>query len=167
MDPKRLGRLIERHAAALVLFARQRCATPEDVVQEAFIRLAGLRTPPENPLAWLFRAVRNGSINAATAANRRRRREAEAAAEAPAWFATGDLGAIGAEEAEAGLRALPVAQREVIVAHLWGGLSFEQIAEINACSSSTAHRHYHDGLNALRAHLGVPCPNKTSRPNPA
>jgi len=37
MDPTFLGRLIDRHAAALVLYARQWCAAPEDVVQDAFL----------------------------------------------------------------------------------------------------------------------------------
>ena len=54
------------------LFARQWCDTPEDVVQEAFVKLASAGTPPENPAAWLFRVVRNGRLNAAQAARRRR-----------------------------------------------------------------------------------------------
>ena len=33
MGPELLGRLFDDHAAALVLYARQWCATPEDVVQ--------------------------------------------------------------------------------------------------------------------------------------
>ena len=68
------------------------------------------------------------------------------------------------EAAEAELRALPIEQREVIVAHLWGGLTFEQIAEVAGCSSSTAHRHYSAGLSALRRRLGESC--RTSRPIP-
>ena len=79
MDSDWLGRLVDRHAAALELFARQWCDTPEDVVQEAFVKLASARTPPENPSAWLFRVVRNGALNAAQAARRRRRHESEAA----------------------------------------------------------------------------------------
>ena len=73
MDSDELGRLIDRHAAALELYARQWCETPEDVVQEAFLKLAGQGGLPENPAAWLFRVVRNGAINAAKAAKRRRR----------------------------------------------------------------------------------------------
>ena len=60
MDSDWLGQLVDRHAAALELFARQWCDTPEDVVQEAFVKLAPQRTLPENPAAWLFRVVRNG-----------------------------------------------------------------------------------------------------------
>ena len=39
-------------------------------------------------------------------------------------------------------------QREVIVAQLWGGLTFEQVGELMGSSSSTAHRLYQAGLNA-------------------
>jgi DNA-directed RNA polymerase specialized sigma24 family protein len=88
MDSDLLGRLVDRHAAALELFARQWCDAPEDVVQEAFVKLAAQRTLPENPVAWLFRVVRNGALNAAEAARRRRRHEAEAAAAATRWFQT-------------------------------------------------------------------------------
>src|SRR5271170_2147946 len=86
MDSDWLGRLVDRHAAALELFARQWCDAPEDVVQEAFVKLAAQRTLPENPAAWLFRVVRNGAHNAAKATQRRRRRESEAAAESTGWF---------------------------------------------------------------------------------
>src|ERR1700733_1444149 len=85
MDSAELGRLIDRHAAALELYARQWCDTPEDVVQEAFLKLAGQGGLPDNPAARLFRVVRNGPINAATAARRRRRHES-GAAETRTWF---------------------------------------------------------------------------------
>ena len=67
MNPDLLGRLIDRHAPALELYARQWCDTAEDVVQEAFVKLAGQNPAPDHPAAWLFRAVRNGALNAATA----------------------------------------------------------------------------------------------------
>ena len=41
VGPALLGELLDRHGAALVLFARQFCASPEDVVQEAFVQLRG------------------------------------------------------------------------------------------------------------------------------
>ena len=58
--------------------------------------------------------------------------------------------------------SLPLEQREVIVAHLWGGLTFEQIGELSGCSASTAHRQYTAGLSAIRERLGVTC--RKSRP---
>src|SRR5262249_26694350 len=85
MESDELGRLIDRHAAALGLYARQWCDAREDVVQEAFLKPARQGGLPENPAAWLFRIVRNGAINASTAARRRRRHES-GAAEARTWF---------------------------------------------------------------------------------
>jgi RNA polymerase sigma factor (sigma-70 family) len=160
MNSDELGRLIDRHAPALELYARQWCDTPEDVVQEAFLKLAEQGGLPDNPAAWLFRVVRNGAINASTAARRRRRHES-GAAEARTWFQVESTAshpdAFDPESLTAELQALPLEQREVIVAHLWGGLTFEQIAKITGISSSTAHRQYCAGLSTLRERLGVSC----------
>ena len=161
MDSQQLGLLIDRHAAALELYARQWCDEPEDVVQEAFVQLSRQSSLPGNVAAWLFRVVRNGAINAGKARRRRLRRETEAAEETRPWFepesSVPDRSAVDAESAQAALAGLPLEQRETIVAHLWGGLTFEQIAELAGISSSSAHRHYHAGLTALRARLGISC----------
>src|SRR5262249_44298183 len=160
MDSDELGRLIDRHAAALELYARQWCDTPEDVVQEAFLKLAGQGGLPDKPAAWLFRGVRKGAINASTAPRARRRPES-GAAEGRTWFPAERHAphpdALDPESATAELQALPLEQREVIVGHLWGGLTFEQIAQITGISSSTAHRQYCAGLSTLRERLGVSC----------
>src|SRR5947209_20247528 len=139
MDPELLGRLLDRHADALELYARQWCDAAEDVVQEAFVKLSAQRRPPDDPRAWLFRVVRNGAINAGVADRRRRRHEAAAAVETPTWFEADPSGpyggAIDPEAAAAALRTLPIEQREVIVARLWGGLTLEQVAGLAGCSS--------------------------------
>src|SRR5438270_7272499 len=165
MGPELLGRLVDEHAAALVLYARQWCATPEDVVQEAFLKLVLQRQPPTHLVPWLYRVVRNGAVSAARAARRRRHHETAAAARAPAWFAPADTARLDAEKAAVGLQALPIEQREAIVAHLWGGLTFEQIGELTGSSSSTAHRWYLAGLSALRERLEAPCPKKSAAQN--
>src|SRR5262249_19097223 len=103
VGPDQLGRLIDAHAAALALYARQWCAAPEDVVQEAFFKLATQKPEPDNPTAWLYRVVRNGAISASRSDRRRRRYEAEAAEIAPRWFVVNDAG-LDAETATAALR---------------------------------------------------------------
>lgn len=169
MDFDLLGRLLDRHSAALELYARQWCDVPEDVVQEAFLKLSAQRVVPSRPAAWLFRVVRNGAISAGLASKRRRRYEAEAASKAPDWFEPTPSSAtaerLEPEAVAQALRTLPVEQREVIVAHLWGGLTFEQVAEVAGCSSSTAHRLYSAGLSALRERLGVSCQKTRPTPN--
>jgi RNA polymerase sigma-70 factor (ECF subfamily) len=166
MDSDWLGGLVDRYAAALELYARQWCHAPEDVVQEAFLKLVAQRPLPDRPVAWLFRVVRNGALNAGLAARRRRHHEAEAASGAMNWFQsdteTSRPDSLDSEAATAALQSLPLEQREAIVAHLWGGLTFEQIGELSGRSASTSHRQYIAGLTAIRERLGVAC--RKSRP---
>jgi RNA polymerase sigma-70 factor (ECF subfamily) len=158
MDPTLLGRLIDRHAAALVLYARQWCVAPEDVVQDAFLKLVGQDRPPEHVVPWLFRVVRNRAISVARSERRRLRHEAFAAAQAVPWFVADPGKDLDAQRLRTALDTLPLQQREVIVAHLWGELTFEQIARLVGCSTSMAYRRYLAGVAALRDQMGVvPC----------
>src|SRR5438874_331573 len=79
MDVALLGRLVDEHGPALTLYARQWTDVPEDVVQEAFVKLVGQARAPERIVAWLYRVVRNGAVSAARARLRRFRHEATAA----------------------------------------------------------------------------------------
>jgi RNA polymerase sigma-70 factor (ECF subfamily) len=161
MGPELLGRLVDEHAAALALYARQWSTAPEDIVQEAFLKLVAQRQPPQNPVAWLYRVVRNAALSATRSEKRRQRRETLAATRASSWFIASEGTGLDAETATVALAALPIEQREAIVAHLWGGLTFEQIADLAGTSASTAHRWYVAGLAALRERLGIPCPNRS------
>jgi RNA polymerase sigma-70 factor (ECF subfamily) len=165
MGPELLGRLIDAHAAALTLYARQWCVAPEDVVQEALLKLAALPALPPHAVPWLYAVVRNLALSAARSARRRRHHEARAAARAPAWFAPADGTGLDADAAAAALERLPPGEREVIVAHVWGGLTFEQIGPLIGASAATAYRRYAAGLAGLRTRLGVPCPSHPSTPN--
>jgi RNA polymerase sigma-70 factor (ECF subfamily) len=158
MGPEQLSRLVDDYAAALVLYARQWCAAAEDVVQEAFVKLAAQRPPPHNVAGWLYRVVRNGARAAARSERRRRHHESAAALRTPSWFTPKEAARLDAETATAALQTLSLELREALVAHLWGGLTFEQIGELTGVSSSTAHRRYLAGLSALRERLRVPCP---------
>ena len=160
--PELLTRLLDEHGAALVLYAQQWCNAPEDVVQEAFVRLMCQRPVPENEVGWLYRVVRNEAISTSRAAARRERHESAAAHRGEPWFAVVSGERLDATAAAGALRALPVEQRETIVARLWGGLSFEQIAELTNTSQSTAHRRYVAGLAALQERLGVECLDRNS-----
>jgi RNA polymerase sigma-70 factor (ECF subfamily) len=162
--PEQLGRLLDEHGAALVLYAQQWCASPEDVVQEAFLKLVREPVLPANVVGWLYRVVRNGAISAARSASRRVRREAAAASIRQAWFQPAAELRIDAEAAAEALELLPSEQRETLVARVWGGLSFQEIAELTGTSVSTAHRRYQTGLSALRERLGVACPKNESCP---
>jgi RNA polymerase sigma factor (sigma-70 family) len=164
-SPELLGQLLDRHAAALTLLARQWCGAAEDVVQEAFLRLARREEYPIDPVAWLYRVVRNGAITAGRAESRRRRHEQVASATARGWFADETDTMIDAQAAADALAQVPPEEREIIVARVWGGLTFEQIAELFQSSSSTVHRKYQAGLVALREVLGESCPKNESKKN--
>jgi RNA polymerase sigma factor (sigma-70 family) len=155
--PELLAQLLDEHGDPLVLYARQWCDSPEDVVQEA---LVALFRQPENVVGWLYRVVRNAAISAARASQRRSRHESAAAGVGAAWFVSADDARLDAQAAADALGNLPLEQREVIVARLWGCLSFEEIARLNGKPLSTVHRWYHAGLTALRERLESPCPQK-------
>jgi RNA polymerase sigma-70 factor (ECF subfamily) len=160
MSPADLARLIDAHAAPLVLYARQWCNEPEDVVQEAFLRLVRQVRSPQDAVAWLYRVVRNRALDVAKMARRRHRRES-AAARSDRWFVEPEISGLDADTAVAALQQLEPEQREVIIARHWCGLSFEQIAEVAGCSASTAFRRYTAGVELLRQRLGVACPNRS------
>jgi RNA polymerase sigma factor (sigma-70 family) len=160
MTAAQVAILIDTHAAALVLCARQWCAEPEDVVQEAFAKLAGQPSPPNDAAAWLYRVVRNGAIDAGKKARRRRQRESSAS-RPERWFVEQEIEGLDAKVATAALEQLDGELREVIVARLWGGLSFEQIAKVVGCSASSAFRRYAAGIEQLRKELRVSCPTRS------
>jgi RNA polymerase sigma-70 factor (ECF subfamily) len=162
MEPSQLGQLVEAHAAGLVLYARQWCAAPEDVVQEAFLKLMALPHPPNQPLAWLYRVVRNGAISAVRSGQRRRKHEAIRAERGQSWFLPSEETDLDARMATQALQSLPNEEREAINMHLWGGLTFLEIADVLGCTHSTAHRWYVAGLQRLRERLDSPCPRMKS-----
>jgi RNA polymerase sigma factor (sigma-70 family) len=164
VGPELLGRLLDEHGAALVLYARQWCSSPEDVVQEALIRLAQQPRIPDKLMPWLYRVVRNGAISAARSARRRQAHESAAAQAAESWFEPVEDVRIDAAVAASCLESLPLEQREVIVARLWGGLSFQEIGDLVGTSSSSAHRWYEAGVGTLRERLES-CPRKTNLTN--
>ena len=156
IDPTLLEQLICDHGAALELYAAQWTTTPEDCVQEAFVKLAVQVPPPDQPAPWLYRVVRNRAISLRRSQERRRRRESRVAAQRPQWFTSARWSAEELQEVTAALRAIDAELREVIIARIWGGLSFEQIAHVMDVSTSTSHRLYQAGLTRLRERLGVP-----------
>src|SRR5262249_12845296 len=125
IDPITLGRLYRQHAPALRLYARQWSDSAEDLVQDAFVRLAQQAPPPERVLAWLYRVIRNQALTNYRSSARRRSRELSRAA----WFRVSE-DSLDAQEATRLLTELSLEMREVIVAKLWGGLTFAEISEL-------------------------------------
>jgi RNA polymerase sigma-70 factor (ECF subfamily) len=152
--PEELGRLYREHAPALRLYARQWPLAGEDLVQDAFVKLAQQSPAPAQVLPWLYRVVRNGALAASRGEARRRRRQDQVRSQ-EAWFAAADDHLDG-QEATRLLAELPLEQREVVVARIWGGLTFEEVARLAGCSLPTAHRRYQAALATLRERLDCP-----------
>jgi RNA polymerase sigma factor (sigma-70 family) len=159
MGPEQLGWLLDAHAAALTLYARQWCAAAEDAVQEAFLKLAARTPPPPDVVPWLYSVTRNLARTAGRSERRRRHHETVAAARTPTWFAPAEAAPLDAAAATAALSTLPEDEREVVVARIWGGLNFEQIGTLTETSAATAHRRFAAGLARIRENLRLPCPS--------
>ena len=157
MDSKSLGKLIDLHFAPLELYARQWCEDPADIVQAAFLKLIEEPESPSNIRAWLYTVVRNLAISSLRSESRRRQRETAHGEAVENWFEEQSSLGLDGESATQALKELPDEIREVVVAHLWGEMTFEEIGELTLTSSSTAHRRYVDGINQLKTIMGVTC----------
>ena len=164
VGPELLGRLLDRHAAALELYAGQWCDCPEDVVQDVLLELVQTRKSPENLLAWLYQAVRYRAINAGRSCRRRQHHEAEAARERSMVFVAPADESLAAEDLAAAVGSLPDSEREAVVARLWGHLTFCEIGRLMGTSESTAYRRYQEALGRLREKIRNPSREQTRHP---
>lgn len=73
----------------------------------------------------------------------------------PEWFASTDSidSPVLAKQLEQSLQKLEPKHRELVVAHLWNGLTFRQIAEAFDISPSKAHRDYMLAIESLRSKI--------------
>jgi RNA polymerase sigma-70 factor (ECF subfamily) len=156
--------VVAERAAGLRLFARQwvDAATAEDVVQEALVSLLAEQQAPRNPVAWMYRAVRNAAFDYHRSSTRRRRREQLVAEAREPWFESRADALLDARAAEAALESLEGDERELIVMRIWGELVFAEIASVLEVSVPTVHSRYKKALGKLRRALEKPCPTKTN-----
>ena len=162
-EPDRLAKLVLGRAAGLALYARQWLgrAAAEDVVQEALASLLAQWAAPDDPVAWMFRAVRNAAIDQARSTSRRRKREETFARARRDLFETSNDSLMDAALAEQALGGLPIELAEIVVLRIWSELGFAQIARILNLSPSTVHDRYHAALSQLRGALEQTCKSKT------
>ena len=148
-------------APRLVLYARQltpNLADAEDVVQNAFVRW--WRRFPKGDrehVPLLFAAVRTIALDLRRGSMRRSRRENESylaeEAREPGYFdATAEQNDLSRLVSKS-LESLPEEQREVVTLHLWGGLTFAEIAETVGASINTIAARYRYALKALQRRL--------------
>lgn len=163
-DGSAFAALVRAHERSLLRYAAGLLgpgSAHEDVVQEAFLRLA--RSPPELPepeagraqlSPWLHRVVRNLCMDLLRSEGRRRRRERDVA---PPEATAGGQTSIDASDTRAAversLERLPDDQREVLVLRLLGEKSYREIAEITGRRTGTVGWLISVGLKALAAEL--------------
>jgi RNA polymerase sigma-70 factor (ECF subfamily) len=147
-----IERLYEQHGRVLLAYACSfvhSVAEGEDVVHQVFTRLLrGDLVITGRPLAYLCRAIRN------TALNQRRTWHRETALDDEARWLQAPAGLEESAMAiERSMNLLPVEQREVVVLHIWGGLTFAEIADTLSISANTAASRYRYALGKLREAL--------------
>jgi len=151
-DKDRIRRLYEEHGRGLMAYA---CSflngftAAEDVLHQVFERLlrGGIKLD-DPPVPYLYRAVRNASLNYVR--DRSRDRELD-----DGWLESPP----GMEEAavvlQSALRELPEEQREMIVLRVWGQMSFDEAGATLGISPKTAASRYRYGLLKLRAQFNA------------
>lgn len=157
IPPAELADLWRKQAGILEAFAATRCDSPEDCVQEAFIKLASIIPVPRDPVAWLYQVVRNLALNNLRATVRRRNLAATLASSLDSQTGPPPEAALQKQQTEQALQIalqeLPADQHEIVIAHVWGGLTFRQIGAAQGISHAAAHRHYQLALDVLRSTL--------------
>ena len=123
----------------------------EDVVQQAFVALSAEKTTPANPVSWLYTTARNIGINERKKLRRRRlRQQAVAKPETqPCELWRSQQCADVADQ----LQTLSDECRETVVAHIWGEMTFAEIAKMTNRSQATVWREYQRALEQLRENV--------------
>lgn len=160
LPPERIAALVDEHAVPLRIWVGRRWEEPEDIVQEAFCRLAAMHPPPQRPAPWLYRVARNLAANEGVFRRRRKARERRVAASEQ--YVHDPAEAVLASDAVRAVMWLESGLREVVVARIWGQLTFDEIGRLCGVSTATASRRYRSALEELRKQLRVSCP--TSNP---
>lgn len=151
---KRAVREIEQtyrqHGPALMLFATAIAGTQEraqDAVHQVFLKLLQDQSLDRaaNKKAYLFACVRNAVINEARTLQRNTVLDPD-----PIWFEPPKQDYAAELSLRRALSGLPSDQRQVIILHIWGELTFSQIACLLQINSNTAASRYRYALAKLR-----------------
>lgn len=158
--------LYDRHGPALVAYACTfvgRFPDAEDVVHKIFLRLLrGDTIVPDAPLAYLYRAVRNASLNARRNGAREAPHDDSVDARRECFSRNGGdrESALALEKA---LSELPEEQRETVIMRIWSGMTLEEIAAAAGVPLSTVASRYRYALEKLRGRLGPYLEKKDAR----
>lgn len=146
---------LRRNGGRFFLYSRQQTRTEadaEDIMQEAIVeswqRAGGMPSD-----ALVFSTIRRRAIDLARSSDRRAARERAEGQPEQEWFAP------DVEDREAhrllveAVKSLPHNYREVVTMKVWGGLTFQEIAEVTGVPLNTAASRYRYALDELRQNL--------------
>jgi RNA polymerase sigma-70 factor (ECF subfamily) len=149
-NPDEIEALYRQHGAALLLFASAISGDrgrAQDAVHQVFLKLIekGSLSQEINKKAYLFASVRNAVLNNAKHQDRNMPLDTDSV-----WFSPPDRDYAGEQNLRRALGDLPDDQREVIVLHVWGELTFSEIGDLLGVSPNTAASRYRYALAKLR-----------------
>lgn len=142
--------LYREHSSALLLFATAVAgerSRAQDAVHQVFLKLLQARDLQHvrDIKAYLFTCVRNSILNDIKGHQRDSLLE-----DTTVWFEPPNRDYSGEQNLRRALLALPDDQRQAVVLHVWGDLTFAQIAEVLGINASTAASRYRYALAKLR-----------------
>lgn len=142
--------LYRQYGAALLLFASAISgdrARAQDAVHQVFLKAIENWSVSQatNKKAYLFACVRNAVLNDAKVQDRNMPLDVDSA-----WFSPPDRDYAGEKNLRRSLGELPDDQREVIVLHVWGELTFSEVGDLLGVNSNTAASRYRYALTKLR-----------------
>jgi len=141
----------------------------EDVVHDVFVKFiesCGKQRLTKSLKGYLVTCVVNDIRNKNKAGQRHQSASLEQVAPIASDTNRPDISAVFGERSQHlawALRQLPYEQREVLLLHLYSGLKFKAIAELEGESISTIQGRYRYGLNKLRSLLYSEVKNETGR----
>ena len=134
------------------LYARQQtrsASDAEDVLQDALVE-SWKRSDGMPPDALVFATIRRRAIDLARSSDRRGVREVEAGTPDTDWFSPDVEERETQRLLEDAVKALQPNYREVVTMKIWGGLTFQEIAEATGVPLNTAASRYRYALGELR-----------------
>jgi len=137
------------------LYARQQTRTEsdaEDVLQDALVE-SWKRADGMPPDALVFSTIRRRAIDLARSSDRRSVRELEAGGPGAEWFSPDVEERETQRLLEDAVKSLQPIYREVVTLKVWGGLTFQEIAETTGVPLNTAASRYRYALDGLRETL--------------
>jgi RNA polymerase sigma factor (sigma-70 family) len=147
IHPQDLEIVLDRYWPVLVEWIGGARGDAEDIVQSAFIKLAIEEPTPTHCVAWLFTVSKNIAMNERLSQAKRRVRESEVGTRRAASMQSDSRAALELQDM---LNTLDQHEREVVIARVWGQLTFEELAILYQDSKASVWRTYQTGISKLR-----------------